>query len=642
MAFVAGITRSNYDTVGQQRLANAQSQLQSGIQNGADTETLLKLQKLVDDLKNTINARETARQKYLEKFNETEKRVREAQFEEVKRKFDENIQASKESVEESKKSIKAFSEKVGDVFDKTFDSIAHTLLGPLNLIVNPLEKALGINIFKIAKKPVADFLEAKFPVQYEKLKNNGGLIGAVGVSIIDAIHGQEKHFDKLLGEDDSFSMSNILAKSGLTIGSILKGAGIVGLVVAGITGIIAGFQNEWDEKGLDSAKELQDTLSDESASFITKALAVGKYAIKAVFGSIVGGLKSVWNSLKTSMSELFDIWDDPNEPIFKKIWNTIKTVILGIPLAIWNGVKGLISTLGDYFFGLWGEDSKVWTWWTNLKDTLSTLIDDIFGGLKDFFSWDNIKDEWAKLTADPLKYFQNLFSDIRETVHTVFNKIIGAILGIDDFEIYDVGIVKFIRDVWIGIMEIIDPLHLFHDPPTTTPTPEEHAASAAAADKNFNSEATQAAIDEAYFGSPVPEEDQEPDVDASEYMNLDDFQQWYSQNNPTASPKEIMDAWKQTKAYAAQLEKLEQQNQQNIHTIKDAIISKDNDLYIPSPDDNIVVTKSNVGVSSTQMSTSFQQELMTVLRDIADKLKSPTVINNMEASKAIDFGGLRL
>lgn len=639
MAFVAGITRSNYDTVGQQRLADAQSQLQSGIQNGADTETLLKLQKLVDDLKNTINARETARQKYLEKFNATEKRVREAQFEEVKRKFDENIQASKESVEERKNSIKAFSEKVGDVFDKTFDSIAHTLLGPLNLIVNPLEKALGINIFKIAKKPVADFLEAKFPVQYEKLKNNGGLIGAVGVSIIDAIHGQEKHFDKLLGEDDSFNMNNLLAKGGLTIGSILKGAGIVGLVVAGIIGIVNAWKNEWDTDGLNSAQDLKDTLSDETASTWTKIKAVGVYGVKLIFGSVVGGLKGFWDSLKSSMDSIFDIWNDPKKPVFTKIWDTVKTVILGIPQAIWNGVKGLISTLGDYFFGLWGEDSEVWTWWTNLKDSLSSLIDDIFGGLKDFFSWDNIKDEWAKLTADPLKYFQNLFSDIRNTVHTVFNKIIGAILGIDDFEIYDVGIVKFIRDVWIGIMEIIDPLHLFHDKPTHE---VDHAASATAADENFNSEATQAAIDEAYFGSPIPEEDQDPNVDASEYMNLGDFKNWYSQNNPSASPKEIMDAWKQTKAYAAQLEKLDQQNQQNIHTIKDAIISKDNDLYIPSPDDNIVVTKSNVGVSSTQVSTSFQQELMTVLREIADKLKSPAVINNMEASKAVDFGGLRL
>ena len=580
---VQGITRSNYDTVGAQRLANAENQLQSAVQSGASDKVLLKLQKTVDDLKNSIAVREKERERYLDKMTLTERRVRESQFDDIKSKFDESNERAEASAERSREAVRAVSEKVGGALDTVFDSVAHTLLGPLNLIVNPLEQALGFNLFKVAKKPVADFIEGKFPATYDKLKNNGGLIGAVGVAIIDAIHGGSGSggdgsggVSGYLTGDGSLDITSLLSGSGMSFAAILKGAGIVGLVAAAIAGIIAGWKGEWDKNGAEESADLKALLQDESATAWDKIKGVAIYAVHSVFGVVVGGLRSGWESLKKTGNEIAEIWSDPNSSVFSKIWDTVKTALIGLKEAVLKTLGGMFSALGDRIFGFFGENAQAW--WENFKEKISETFSYIFDTIKNFFSWENIKSQWEQFKADPKEWVAHAWDGIKTFFNNIFSKIGQAFSGNEEFDFSE----------WVS--DIINTV------------------------KNF-------------------------------FVNLFDkikttVTGWLEKINPA---NWISDAWDTVTDYAKNASWLPWNWGKNKTEVNDAIISKDNDLYIPSDDDNILVTKSEiVPQSSAQMSTAFQQELLSVLKDISSKLKQPTVINNVQASKAVDFGGLRL
>jgi len=608
---VQGITRANYDTVGAQRLANAESELQDAIKNNASDKVLLKLQKTVDDLKNSITVREKERQKYLDKMTLTERRVRESQFGEIKQKFDESNERSEKSAEKARESIRAVSEKVGGALDTVFDSVAHTLLGPLNLIVNPLEQALGFNLFKVAKKPVADFLEGKFPATYQKLKDNGGLIGAVGVAIIDAIHGKKTNIGSISG-DGSLGIDSLLGSGlgGLSIGSILKGAGVVGLVVAGIVGIVNAWKNDWDKKGIESAKELKSIFEDETATTWDKVKGVFVYSVKAIFGSITGGLKSAWDTLTSKFSEIVSIWTDPNSSTFEKIWDTVKTAVLAIPQTIWNAVGGLLSTLGDYAFGFFGDETQ--EWWSNFKEKISSTFTYIWESISNYFSWDNLKEQWESLKADPKQWIKDTWNSIKGFFNNIFSKIGQAFTGDDSFdfgswakekldEIID-AIKNFFSNIWDKIKNAVSNAW---DSATGWLTGRETRN---VTDANGN-------IVRDKNGNPVTE-----------------TTTWMSRTGEAVSGF-VGDKWWNPFSW----------NWGGKKNVEDAIISKNNDLYIPSDDDNILVTKSDVTVQPAATDTAFQTELLNLLRNIADNLKQPTVVNNVQGtSTAIDFGGMRL
>jgi len=614
--FVSGITRSNYDTTGAQRLASAESQLNSAIQSGADSSYLLELQKKVDDIKNTINAREKDREKYLNKLSVTERRVQEAQFEQIKEKFDETNARAEARTEKTFDSIRSFSKTINSAFDSLADNVFHTLLGPLQLIVNPLEKALNFNLFGLAKKPVGDFLESKFPATYESLKKNGGLIGAVGVTIVDAINKNSSFKENgALTGDGSLDISSILTSSGLSIASILKGAGIVGLVAAGIAGIITAWKNDWDETGIESAQELKDLLQDEEASVWKKALGVGKYAIKAIFGSIVGGLKGLWGSVSEDMSSLFTLWSDPGKPVYQKIWDTVQTVIWGIPKAIWSGITGLARTLGDYIFGFFGKDSNVEAWWTNFKDQLlDGFVGEIFTDLKNCFSWDNLKAEWEAFKDNPLQWAKDTLSSISGWTEKIITHIISAFTGDPDadFKWAETRLFNFFNATWTTCVDILKGKLEKPEPPART------AAKSAEAEYGEKNLETAWEIADTAANAETPEE----------------------QNDARAAAIEFLKQFKETDEYKKNVLGA----YDNVYYPHDAIISKDNDLYVPSPDDNIILTKGDVSTQNGILETSaqFQDNLMAVLKEIASNLRQPTVVNNVASGSVLSFEGFRL
>ena len=370
-----------------------------------------------------------------------------------------------------------------------------------------------------------------------------------------------------------------------------------------IAGIVAGWKNDWDSNGIESAKELKDLLSDESASLWQKILGVGKYAIKAIFGSIVSALKGLWEGLKEKWGELVEIWNDPDSSTWSKIWDSVKTTMLGIPEIIWGAVGKLFSTLGDYIFGFFGEDTL--EWWGNFKEKISEAFHYIFDTIGEAFSWENIKEQWEEFKANPLQWVKNAFTAIGDFFNNIFSKIGQAITGDNEFDFGEWikekidNVVTSIKDFFVGIFDKAKNAitNWWYDSKINP-------------SNWFGGRQTQNVLDE--NGNIL--------VDAN--------------GNPVTEEKTFWGrAW----------DWLTGKNQ-NTTQVDDAIISKDNDLYVPSPDDNILVTKSNVVAQpfASDVSDTFRQELMTVLRDIANNLKQPVVMNNLTTSAAVDFGGLRL
>ena len=581
---VEGITTTNYNTIGRQRLSNAEAQLDAAIKSGADSSVLLTLQKLVDDLKNSIEIREKQREKRLEKMSLTERRVQEAQFDEIKRKFDESNRIEAENAEKTRESIKGFSEKVGGVFDNLADNVFHTLLGPLQLIVNPLEKVFDFNLFKTGKKAVGDYLQGKFPATYENLKKNGGVIGAVGIAIVDAIRKTNKtgSGDYLTG-DGSLDISSLLSGSGLSLAGILKGAGVVGLIAAAVGGTIVAWKNDWDEQGIESAQELKTLLHDENATLWEKTKGVAKYAVKIAFGSVAGGLKSGWNTIKSNFSELQDTWNDPEKSTGAKIWDSVVITVNGVRETIVNTVGGFIGTAGDYIVGFFADDNpEVIEKWNNFKSEMSAFSEELFGGIKKFFSSEEIARRWELFKEDPSAWADDIWTSVTGYTERLVTHITNAFdTHKGDWswdEWWNTDVKTWWENSWLN--------------PTTW-----------------------------FGGSKVTNTTDENENTISKELTIwERIGDWFKTSDSRWNPA----TW--------------------FKPVDDAIISKDNDLYIPSPDDNILVTKSNVIAqpSTSDGSDTFRQELMTVLRDIASNLKQPVVMNNLTTPVAVDFGGLRL
>ena len=74
--------------------------------------------------------------------------------------------------------------------------------------------------------------------------------------------------------------------------------------------------------------------------------------------------------------------------------------------------------------------------------------------------------------------------------------------------------------------------------------------------------------------------------------------------------------------------------------LNDAIIYKDNSVYVPHPEDNIILTKDDV--STPALTADFETTLFNILNKIAEKSKGGTVVNNFASNSSFDFSALRI
>lgn len=266
----------------------------------------------------------------------------------------------------------------------------------------------------------------------------------------------------------------------------------IGLIIAGITALVAGFMllwkncegfrkfwiNLWEniKKAWNSFKEnwaagmdaIKATIDKVKAGFenFVQNIKKGFESIKAFFAALKANWQAGWESIKETLSEVWEniknavqvglmfiaeliqsafdlitlpfrfIWENCHETI-TEIWNTI---IDSVTAAI-TAVKTVIETV---FTAIKDKITTVWTAISSVITTIITAIKDkitaVFNAVKSFVStvWESIK---ATIT-DKIEAARSIISDvinaISSTISSVFN-----------------GVKSFVSNVWNGIKDSI-------------------------------------------------------------------------------------------------------------------------------------------------------------------------------------------
>lgn len=177
----------------------------------------------------------------------------------------------------------------------------------------------------------------------------------------------------------------------------------IGLVIAAIAGLVAGFIYLW--KNCEGFREFWIGLWEK---------------IKAVVGP-------VWEFIKTAF---IDAWEN-----MKELWSQLVEFFSGL----WEGVKNVFSTVVDFFKGLWEGIKGVWS------------------GVKEFFTglfsgaWEGIKAIWSAVTG--------FFSAIWEGIKTIFSTAISFYTGIfqsawNGIKAIWSAVVGFFSGIWNGIKSV--------------------------------------------------------------------------------------------------------------------------------------------------------------------------------------------
>lgn len=321
--FVSGITREN----GRDKISEARTALNQAVANNASDKEIKDLAQMVVNIEATLKSIETREQNAYSKMTEKDKLIvnaRHQHAEEIYQKEkDDRAEAERKREEEKRKaeelekkrleeqerrqqerwdsihnSVIKFGNTISGAVNSIADASFHALLGPLNLLVNPLEKALNFNLFNLGKKTVEDILTMPIKSRYD-LEKKGGLIGATGIFIADTIT-KALGKSRVLEESDSGTGSlweNIKDK----VGSVIGGAATFAAPVLGALGIVAAgvavaWANEWDKKGPEVVDEYLAVMDDPNADLWTKFKADLKFAcdkiIKGFFGGVAGAIRN--------------------------------------------------------------------------------------------------------------------------------------------------------------------------------------------------------------------------------------------------------------------------------------------------------------------------------------------------------------
>lgn len=207
----------------------------------------------------------------------------------------------------------------------------------------------------------------------------------------------------------------------------------IGLIIAGITALVAGFMLLW--KNCEGFREFWINLWEnikEAWEAFKENWAAGIDAIKAIFEAAATFFSDIWDKIKTTISEKIEAI----KTIITAVFNTIKDFIG----KIWDSIKNSISEKIE------AAKAVVSTVVNAIKDTVSN----VFNAVKSTVSnvWNVIKDSISNAINGAKNIVSNVVGGIKDKVTSVFdalkntvsnvwdgikNTIKGAIEGARDF-----------------------------------------------------------------------------------------------------------------------------------------------------------------------------------------------------------------
>lgn len=201
--------------------------------------------------------------------------------------------------------------------------------------------------------------------------------------------------------------------------NVAMAANPIGLIIAGITALVAGFMYLW--KNCEGFREFWINLWEK----IKKATSDAVEKIKETFEKVKTFLTVTWEFIKTTITDAITKTKEKVENTINDIKDGIKTTFTAIKTTaetIWNNIKTAVTTAI--------ENTK--TAVTNTVNAILETVKTVFNAVKTFVStvWDNIKTTISNAITGAKTAVSNAVQGVKDTVTNIFNTLKNTVENI--------------------------------------------------------------------------------------------------------------------------------------------------------------------------------------------------------------------
>lgn len=201
--------------------------------------------------------------------------------------------------------------------------------------------------------------------------------------------------------------------------NLAMAANPIGLVIAGITALVAGFIYLWNN--CEGFREFWINLWEKIKKVTTDAVK----KIKDTFEKVKTFLSTTWNIIKTTITGAITDTKEKVENTINDIKDGIKTTFTAIKTTaetIWNNIKTAVTTAI--------ENTK-----KAVSDTIDAILDNVktvFNAVKTFVTtvWDNIKTNISNAINGAKTAVSNAVQGVKDTVTNIFNSLKSTVENI--------------------------------------------------------------------------------------------------------------------------------------------------------------------------------------------------------------------
>lgn len=201
--------------------------------------------------------------------------------------------------------------------------------------------------------------------------------------------------------------------------NLAMAANPIGLVIAGITALVAGFIYLWNN--CEGFREFWINLWEKIKKVTTDAVK----KIKDTFEKVKTFLSTTWNIIKTTITGAITDTKEKVENTINDIKDGIKTTFTAIKTTaetIWNNIKTAVTTAI--------ENTK-----KAISDTIDAILDNVktvFNAVNTFVTtvWDNIKTNISNAINGAKTAVSNAVQGVKDTVTNIFNSLKSTVENI--------------------------------------------------------------------------------------------------------------------------------------------------------------------------------------------------------------------
>lgn len=345
-----------------------------------------------------------------------------------------------------------------------YDNLGSALSGLGRIIETDVVQPVGQGLTPVVEN-VIDVVKQNAPAIQEAVKSIADKVidvcswivdnGAAVIGVITSLAAAFAAFKVVsfitgaIGAFNNLKIAITGAKTAQELLNVAMSKNIIGIVVAAIAALVAGFIYLWNNcEGFrnffvgmwENIKTALQTFID----WISPAIEV----IKGFFVSLWEKLQEIWAAISESLQPL----KDAIFGAFQQAWELIKVVwdiVQPYFQVLWDGIQAIFSVasanIGGFFNAAWTVIQAVWdvavSYFQAVWDTIQAIFSVVSAVLGGFFStaWAAIKAVWDTVTG--------YFTAVWETIKGIF-AVVGAVLSGNWSEAWEA--IKGIVGAWAG------------------------------------------------------------------------------------------------------------------------------------------------------------------------------------------------